>query len=74
MDQTILGMVLGILADFLVPDEIDSWKFQNLPGLHEAVMATFYYYLVNYQPEIRSTTFWKLIWMYNFNIMCHMIW
>ena len=36
-DQIILPLVWGILADFWVPHEIDSWIFQNLLdlGFHE---------------------------------------
>ena len=37
----------------------------NWGWCHRAVMTTFYYNSVNYQPEIRRTTFSKLIWMYN---------
>ena len=51
------------------------WPSLNIWTLtkHGAVMTTFYYCSVNYPPEIRSTTFSKLIWMYSFNIMCHLI-
>jgi hypothetical protein len=33
MDQIILAMVWGILADFWVPHEIDSWNFQHMLDL-----------------------------------------